>query len=27
LHEVDGMAPIQDVAKAIDSVLSVVAAA
>src|ERR1700761_211884 len=27
LHEVDGMAPIQDVAKSIDSVLSVVAAA
>jgi adenylate kinase len=27
LHEVDGMAPIQDVAKAIDSVLSVVAPA
>jgi adenylate kinase len=27
LHEVDGMAPIHDVAKAIDSVLSVVAAA
>jgi len=27
LHEVDGMAPVQDVAKAIDSVLSVVAAA
>ncbi len=27
LHEVDGMAPVQDVAKAIDSVLSVVATA